>query len=479
MTSPRRTSVSAVEPRRIASRAAGAIGGRPREVDRDVTALSEFREFSTKSLKLDTLVKLRWLAIGGQVATVAFTQFGLGFALPLGWCLMLIALAVGLNVVLRSRFPTTYRLESPYATVLLGFDVIQLGGLLFLTGGLENPFSFLLLAPVMVSSASLPPQSNAVLGALVAVVVTVLAAAHWPLPWGGASPPPVLPPLYVAAIWLSIVSTLAFSAIYAFRVAREARQLAEALAAAELVLQREQHLTALDGLAAAAAHELGTPLGTIAVVTKELERELPIGSPIADDIGLLRSQSERCREILRKLTTLGTDIDKYFVRLPLSSMIEEVMEPYREFGVKIAVRKVGRGPEPVGLRNPAILYGLGNILENAVDFAKSEVEIAADWDVKEVTITISDDGPGFPPEVLDRLGEPYVTTRERLETREGDDVGGGLGLGYFIAKTLLKRSGAKVLCGNRRFPESGARIRITWPRALLDAPIDPITGETA
>ncbi|WP_407048799.1 ActS/PrrB/RegB family redox-sensitive histidine kinase [Methyloraptor flagellatus] len=443
-----------------------------------MTALAEFREFSTKSLKLDTLVKLRWLAVGGQIATVLVTAFGLRFAVPVGWCLLPIVVSIGLNLFLRRKFAATYRLDSPAATVLLAYDVLQLGTLLFLTGGLENPFSYLLLAPVMVSSASLPPQSTAALGALVATVATVLGMVHWPLPWGSTAAP-VLPELYVVAIWFSIVATLVFSALYAFRVAHEARQLAEALAAAELVLQREQHLTALDGLAAAAAHELGTPLGTIAVVTKELERELPAGSPIADDIGLLRSQSERCREILRKLTTLGTDIDKYFVRMPLASMLQEVTEPYREFGVKLTVRKLGRGAEPVAARNPAILYGLGNIIENAVDFAKSEVEIAADWDSREVTLTISDDGPGFSPEIIDRLGEPYVTTRERLEAREGDDVGGGLGLGYFIAKTLLKRSGAKVLCSNRRFPETGARIRITWPRALIEAPVDPITGETA
>ncbi|MDK9696153.1 MAG: ActS/PrrB/RegB family redox-sensitive histidine kinase [Siculibacillus sp.] len=432
--------------------------------------LSDFGDTSVRSLKLDTLVKLRWLAIAGQTAAVLFVRFGLGFPLPFVSCLVLIGASVALNLALRFQFSSIHRLDGIHATLLLGYDVIQLSGLLYLTGGLENPFAFLLLAPVLVSSASLPPRSTALLGVLVAVLGTVLAGFHLPLPWGLVSPP-ALPALYVLGTWLAILLTLSFSALYAFRVADESRRLAEALTATELVLQREQHLTALDGLAAAAAHELGTPLGTIAVVAREMERELPAGSPLADDVALLRSQSERCRDILRKLSSMGADPDAYYVRLSISALIDEVVEPFRENGPELVVKCVGDGPEPIGRRNPAILYGLGNIVENAVDFAESEVSIFATWNAEEVTITISDDGPGFSTAVIDRLGEPWVTTREpSIAERAVDAVGGGLGLGFFIAHTFLQRSGGRVGYANKAFPGHGAEIRVTWPRALMEAP---------
>ena len=437
--------------------------------------LADFGDSSVRSLKLDTLVRLRWLAVIGQSASVLFVRWGLGFPLPTAACFALIGASVALNLLLRFRFSSIHRLDGIHAALLLGWDVSQLGGLLWLTGGLENPFVTLLIAPVLVSSASLPPRSTALLGVLVAGLVTVLAATHLPLPWGAVSQP-VLPVLYIVGIWLAMILTLSFSALYAFRVADESRRLAEALTATELVLQREQHLTALDGLAAAAAHELGTPLGTIAVVAREMERELPAGSPLADDVALLRVQSERCRDILRKLSSMGTDPDAFFVRQTLSGAIEEVIEPFRDLGTDIVVRRVGDGDEPVGRRNPAILYGLGNIVENAVDFAESRVLLVLDWNDRDVTVTVADDGPGFSSSVLERLGEPWVTTREPLlgEGESRDEVGGGLGLGFFIAQTFLMRTGARVECDNKRFPEHGAEIRIQWPRGFGQAPPEPL-----
>ncbi len=437
--------------------------------------LADFGDSSVRSLKLDTLVRLRWLAVIGQSASVLFVRWGLGFPLPTAACFALIGASVALNLLLRFRFSSIHRLDGIHAALLLGWDVSQLGGLLWLTGGLENPFVTLLIAPVLVSSASLPPRSTALLGVLVAGLVTVLAISHAPLPWGAVSQP-VLPVLYVVGIWLAMILTLSFSALYAFRVADESRRLAEALTATELVLQREQHLTALDGLAAAAAHELGTPLGTIAVVTHEMERELPPGSPLADDIALLRSQSERCRDILRKLASMGSDPDAYFVRQSIAGAVEEVIEPFRDLGTEITVERRGDGADPVGRRNPAILYGLGNIVENAVDFAETAVSVLVEWDDREVAVTIADDGPGFSSGVLERLGEPWVTTREPLGTtvEERSESGGGLGLGFFIAQTFLLRSGAKVVCDNKPFPGHGAEIRVVWPRSLWLLPPEDI-----
>jgi two-component system sensor histidine kinase RegB len=235
------------------------------------------------------------------------------------------------------------------------------------------------------------------------------------------------------------------------------------------VLAREQHLSALDGLAAAAAHELGTPLATIALVAKELEREFPAGSLHADDIALLKSQSQRCRDILAKLTSLSSQADRHLDRLPLSHLIEEVVEPYRTFGVEIAIAPgEGAGAEPVGRRNPAIVYGLANLVENAVDFALSRVDVASQWTEHDVAVTIKDDGPGFAPGIIDKIGEPYVTTRGPAGGGDGDHEAGGLGLGFFIAKTLLERTGARLKFANRESPESGAVVRVAWPRAVMD-----------
>src|SRR5690606_11913064 len=241
-------------------------------------------------------------------------------------------------------------------------------------------------------------------------------------------------------MWLAVVSSIAFTGMYAYRVAEEARLLADALSATELVLQREQHISALDGLAAAAAHELGTPLATITLVAREMEKALGDDPRFHEDVTLLRSQSERCREILKRLTSLSSESEEHMARLPLTSLIEEMAAPHRDFGIDIEFQpEACDGPEPVGRRNPGVIYGLGNLVENAVDFARNHVIIRWSWDHAMVRITIVDDGPGFPAEVLDRIGEPYVSRRPA-----GATAGGGLGLGLFIAKTLLERSGAAL-----------------------------------
>jgi two-component system sensor histidine kinase RegB len=274
-----------------------------------------------------------------------------------------------------------------------------------------------------------------------------------------------------------------FIGAYAWQVAEEGRLMADALTATELVLAREQHLSQLDGLAAAAAHELGTPLSTIAVVAKELEHALGPDSPHADDVKLLREQAQRCRDILGKLSALPAE-GTPFERARLSVLIEEVAGPHRHFGIAIdVVLPPDRAGEPVVQRSPAILYGLGNLVENAVDFARARVEIAVRWSEQDAAVTISDDGPGFPPEILRRIGEPYVTSRRR-----SGDAGeeSGLGLGFFIAKTLLERSGATVAFLNRPAPERGAVVRVRWPRPDLEAvpeggmgmPLEP-SGATA
>jgi two-component system sensor histidine kinase RegB len=426
-------------------------------------------DFSGQSLRLDTLVRLRWLAVAGQTAAVLVVRFGLGFSLPIALCFALIVLSAILNIALRIRYPASFRLANRPAAILLAYDVLQLGALLFLTGGLENPFSILLLVPVIVSATTLAPSQTIVLGGLVVAAASVLAVFHWPLPWYADAALP-LPLIYVGGVWVALVSACIFTGVYAFRVAEEARKLARALNATEMVLAREQHLYALDGLAAAAAHELGTPLATIALVAKELEREMPPGSPHAEDVALLKSQSQRCRDILAKLTSLSSQMDHHLARQPLTHLVEEVVGPYRGFAAVIDVMPPkGRGPEPVGRHNPAIVQGLANLLENAVDFARERVEVRAEWDAETVAVTIADDGPGFSPGIMDRIGEPYLTTRARTSDDDrADHEAGGLGLGVFIAKTLLERTGGRLSLANRDAPASGAIVRVEWPRGRMD-----------
>ncbi len=419
-------------------------------------------------LRLRTTIRLRWFAVAGQTITIIILYYGFRFPVPLGHCVAIIVASASLNTWLTVAFPRSQLLSGRYAIMLLSYDVVQLSALLFLTGGLENPFAFLLIVPVAVSASTQRLTVTSILAAFTVMVATILAFYHQPLPWADTSPP-ILPLNYKLGLWSALVSCIFFIAIYAWRIEQEARQMAQALSAAELVLAREQRLTAIDGLAAAAAHQLGTPLSTIALVAKELEREIPKDSPVRDDILLLQTQTARCRDILSELSKCGREgeEDSIFSQLRLRHLIEEVIAPLRTPGIEIEVFVADSSPsnkpseEPVMTRNPGLMHSLVNLVENAVEFASERVTIDATYDQKRVLIRIGDDGPGFHPNVINLLGEPYVTNRPRAE---GDQEESGMGLGFFIAKTLLERSGASIHIANRVLPDTGALIEICWPR---------------
>lgn len=429
-----------------------------------VGELPDTRPGASRPLRLGTLVGLRWLAVGGQTAGVLFVHLGLGFPLPLGECLGLIALSVLLNLWLIFRFGAAYRPSPAVAAIQLAYDCLQLGGLLALTGGLHNPFALLLLAPVSVSATTLPQRATFVVAALAILVASVLGVWHLPLPWDPQSRI-VFDRVYVTGIWVSVVCGVVFIAAYTNRVAHEARQLADALTATELALTRREHLSALDGLAAAAAHELGTPLSTIALAAKEMLPELPEG-PLREDAELIVAQSARCRAILAKLRNLGADGGDPFAAVPVGELIAEVVKLHEASGTPILVTRTGSAAtEPVIRRGAGLLYGLGNLIENAANFAREQVEIEAAWDEQDLRVVIRDDGPGFPPELMTRLGEPYLTTRAR--GADAPEKPGGLGLGVFIAKTLLERTGARLSFDNAG-PEGHARVTVRWPRRALE-----------
>jgi two-component system, sensor histidine kinase RegB len=419
-----------------------------------------------RHVRLDTILRLRWLAVLGQLAAIFIVVQGLEFDLPITPCLVLVSLSAVVNLGLQIAFNPMERMEPVYAAALLALNIVELAALLYFTGGLQNPFSFLFLAPVLISATALPVRFTIALGLLAVACASALGFFYLPLPWDSEEPL-VLPPIYLLGVWLSIVLAIVVTSLYAFQVTEESRKLSDALAATELVLAREQHLTQLDGLAAAAAHELGTPLSTIVLISRELERTLAGNGQEAADIKTLREQAQRCRDILAKITQLSST-GAPFDHMKLSTLIEETVAPHRDFGIAIKVRiAVAATKEPVGTRNPAILYGVGNILENAVDFARNEVEVNAWWNAETVEVVISDDGPGFAPEIIKRIGEPYLSRRRNAEESQSEH--GGLGLGVFIARTLLERTGANVSFSNRIFPDHGAVVQIVWPRRRFEA----------
>jgi len=427
-------------------------------------------ESGLSRLRVRTIVRLRWIAVLGQTATVLYVYLWLGFELPIYSCLAVIALSATMNGLLRYHYPARELMQSSLAATMLVYDLLQLSVLLYLTGGLQNPFALLIIAPVTIAAYTQPVPTTISLGGLAIICVSMLVFYQEPLPWFPGQRLN-LPLVYVAGVWVALVSGVIFFAIYAWRIAKETLQMTEALAATETALQHEQKISALDGLAAAAAHELGTPLGTIFVVTKELLREAPPDSPMRDDIDLLRTQAERCREILGRLTRSSGEADTLHSPVPLTDLLEEVIQPHLATGVEVLVRTPGNGaegapPEPVVGRNPGVLYGLGNLVENAVDFAAGTVHVDAEWDERFVSVTVRDDGPGFAQAVLNRLGEPYLTSRPGVGAMTEERT--GMGLGFFIAKTLLERSGARLDFSNRKPPETGAVVTVRWPRHQIE-----------
>ena len=447
---------------------------------RTVSEIAAIRERQPRFLpaargrvRLRTLCNLRWLAIAGQSAALFLVDFGFNYRLPLLGCLLAIGISALLNVVLSFTYPPSHRLSNRDVTFYLAFDVLQLAALLYLTGGIENPFALMFLAPVAIAAATLDLINTIILAGLALGSVTLISIFHRPLPWAQGDSV-ALPQLYQAGIWASLVIGLGFTTIYAWRIASEVARMSAGLAATQLALAREHRLAALGALATAAAHELGTPLGTIAVVARELERSLPPDSADLEDVRLLRAQAERCRAILSKLADPQQASLGPTARLPLGALLEEIVAPYRGEDVEIDVEIEG-SPQPQVWRVPELVHGLGNLIENATDFARSHVRLHATVDAARIALVVEDDGPGFAPEIFERIGEPYVTSRPGNHALGESEIGPkddafaqheGMGLGFFIAKTLLEQTGAVVKATNP--DRKGARIAMTWPRGAID-----------
>ncbi|WP_240006523.1 ActS/PrrB/RegB family redox-sensitive histidine kinase [Pseudaquidulcibacter saccharophilus] len=422
-------------------------------------------EFSGR-LRLRTLVALRWLAIIGQSIAIIVVGFLFHFPLPLAWCFGAVAVSSWINIILAFALPSQRLLKSWEATTQLSFDLLQLTFLLYLTGGITNPFSVLVIAPATIAAATLRPRWVLFIVVLAMACVTFLHYNAMPLPWY-QSYGIELPQLYKSGLAIGIIIGLLFTTAYAFRVSAEEMRLADALIATQKILAKEQQLAAVGGLAAAAAHELGTPLATIQLTSKEMVRDLKSGQS-QEDAQLIYEQSLRCRDILRNLSLQKYITDPTVEKLPIGQLLQEAAGRHSQID-KAVLFDINPPSEDAVLivhRMPEVLYGLGNFIENGLQYAKEKLIIRCMWNNRVIEVEIVDDGRGFDPDILPRLGEPYVTTRGHGSS--GAQIREGMGLGFFIAKTLLERSGGHVRFGNQASPKSGAIVRVVWSRDDLE-----------
>ena len=428
-------------------------------------------------IRLRTMIFIRWVAVTGQLAAIiiAFQYFEL--ALDLSLCFFAVGLSALANIVASLFFPESKRLSELENVFMILFDLFQLAFLLFLTGGLNNPFSFLLVAPVVVSAAALKKKSTIIIGSAAVLIVTLLSYFFVPLETLSGKTL-TIPDIFLFGNWVAISTGIVFLAFYSNRVTSELNTMSDALFATQAALSREQKLTDLGGVVAAAAHELGTPLATIKLTSSELIEELKNFPELHDDAVLIRDQADRCGNILNSMGGAGKD-DLQMHQTLLAEIIREAAEPHSQRGVtietKISDGHKGGIDEPYIIRRPEIIHGLRNMIQNAVDFATSKVWVESSWTKESITITISDDGYGYPPNLLGRLGDPFLGAKIGKENRQGYE---GMGLGLFIAKTLLERTGAKISFSNgdrnqtsahSKREASGAIVEIYWPRKKVES----------
>ncbi|MFQ1700279.1 sensor histidine kinase RegB [Loktanella agnita] len=445
-------------------------------------AVSEFQMFQDQQrsnwVRLRTLVTLRWFAAAGQAITIIVAVRVYGLQIEVGLAAMVIGASALANIVSLFIYPENKRLSEREASFWLVFDILQLSALLFLTGGLNNPFAMLVLAPVTIAATVLHLRSTAVLGLAAIVLITLLN--HFSLPIETRHGITLaLPALFRFGFWIALLIGVVFLAIYARQVTTEMHVMGEALVATQLALAREQKLTDLGGVVAAAAHELGTPLATIKLVSGELKEELENYPELLEDVELIRQQADRCRDILHSMGRMGKD-DLHLRHAPLETVVQEAAEPHMDRGKSVILQLApGDGAEatqPTIPRRPEIIHGLRNLIQNAVDFSRSEVQIELSWSDSAIAVRIADDGKGFPQSVIGRIGDPYVRRRRITEDRGRRPGYEGMGLGLFIAKTLLERSGAELsfansgkhgLGGRAGQATGGAIVTVRWPIEIL------------
>lgn len=433
-------------------------------------------------IRLRTLIWLRWVAVFGQTIAITAAIWGFQIDLHVSGCFLVIGTAVVANLVAGFVYPENKRLTETEAGIMLLFDITQLAFLLLLSGGLHNPFALLIMTPVTISATALRQNATFLLGLTTILFASVLGVFASPLHLENGT---VIsqPDLLLFGFWVAIVIGVIFLGFYAGRVTSEINLMSDALLATQMALEREQKLTDLGGVVAAAAHEMGTPLATIKLVSSELIEELSEDAELREDAMLIGEQADRCRDILRSMGRAGKD-DLHLRTVPISRLVEDAAEPHLNRGKTLhfsAEPAQGTDPRmPEVQRRAEIIHGIRNLVQNAVDFARANVWVETSWGNGQIRIRIMDDGDGFPPTVLGRIGDPFVRRRRTQEMQEKRPGYEGMGLGLFIAKTLLERTGARLDFANATdpygsakapgAPRSGAVIEVIWPQDKIVVP---------
>ena len=435
-------------------------------------------------IRLRTLILLRWVAIFGQATAIGVAQTQYDLRLSILPCYFAIGVSALANLIALVIFPENKRLTEFQNFLMVLFDLLQLCFLLYMTGGLNNPFALLIIGPVTISASVMGLRPTLIIGTTAILLTSLLVPFHVPLQTADGE---ILkmPTLFVFGHWSALVIATLFLGAYSYRISAEIRSMSDALAATQFALSREQKLTDLGGVVAAAAHELGTPLATIKLTSSELIDELEDHPDLQEDARLIREQADRCRDILRNMGRVGND-DLHLRQAPLSALVHEAAEPHFGRGKDIRFSEhpgdEGQLNQPSILRKPEIIHGLRNLVQNAVDFAHSSVCIELHWNDAWITVQICDDGEGFPVHLLGRLGDPFMRRRSTLVNPKQRPEYEGMGLGLFIAKTLLERTGARLGFANgcdKRTAQAtmtpqGALVTVTWPRKTIDA----VKGDT-
>ena len=418
-----------------------------------------FRTKENLSLDKNTLTILRYIALFGQFLAITIVYFYLSLSFPIRISYLIIFIGLLTNIFLQFGIKIN-QLKDFYAAPFLLYDLLQLSTLLYLTGGIFNPFCFLLVIPAIVSSTFLSKGTTIILGIITSLLLLTLSFYFMPLPGVDLMN---FPEIYKIGIIISILIGLIFLSYFGIRFAGEKKKTEEALKKLQEVIYKEYELESLGGQAAAAAHSLGTPLATISVVAKELKKEIGDNNELSKDIDLLISQSKRCSEILKRISKKQIEEDKFFSSTKLEDLLEEIINSFKETSSKEIILVSENDKNKIEIQRSAeMIYGLRNFIGNAIKFSKSKVNIFLMSDDKEIRIIVNDDGPGFPKDIISKLGEPYIKSRS-LEINSNS----GLGLGTFLGKTLLERQNAKLL-----FKEDknlgGASVVISWsPKNIL------------
>jgi len=413
-----------------------------------------FRLEENLNLDKKTLVILRYIAIFGQVITINLVYNYLNLTFPIVASHIIIFIGLATNLYLQFQFKSN-QLKDFYASLFLIYDLIQLSALLYLTGGILNPFSFLLIIPAIVSSTFLSMGTTIILVGITSILLFLLTYFYLPLP--GLEVEFSFSNFYKSGILIGILIGLIFLSYFGIRFARETKKRSEALNKLQQVMAKEYELESLGGQAAAAAHSLGTPLATISVVATELKKEIGDNKNYSKDIDLLISQTERCSQILKKISKKQIKEDQFISSMKLENLLDEIIHSFQETSSKDISLISDNDKNKINTqRSPEIIYGLRNFIGNAVKFSKSKVNVILKSDEKNIEIIINDDGPGFPEDIKTILGEPYIKSKS-----EEVSLNSGLGLGTFLGKTLLERQLANLFFSQDK-KLGGASVIISW-----------------